>query len=1634
MGDTNTYFTDGNYGEAYPKASDMTDSGSGVPFLTGGNLKNGKLDLKGANYITLEKHLKLTSGHLIEDDIVIAVRGSLGALGYVNKRNSGWNINSQLAILRTDKSVLNGKYLIQFLLSETGQKQLLSKQTGSALKQLPIGAVKDISVPLTSTDEQDKIGTYFMHLDHLITLHQCKESAFSEWKDSSFLQKHKTTWEQRKLGEVAIYRRGSFPQPYGKSEWYDGEEAKPFVQVADVTDVMNLVDDTKQKISKLAQPMSVFAEKGSVLVTLQGSIGRVAITQYGAFVDRTVLIFEKYKTEIDNLFWAYVIKQKFVEEARKAPGGTIKTITKEALSDFDLLLPNYNEQKKIGDYFSTLDHLITLHQCKYDYLIRLKYRAFSLLNKTAWEQRKLTEFVDFFSGLTYTPSDVQESGTLVLRSSNVSNGEIVNADNVYVRPKVVNSENVKEGDIIVVVRNGSRSLIGKHAQIKRFMPNTVIGAFMTGVRSECPSFTNALLNTTHFDEEVSKNMGATINQITGYMFSKMEFKVPSLEEQNKIGAYFEQLDHLITLHQQKLKLLKQIKKAMVNCFFTEKYTEKNRKEPKNMTFKYESDFEEALIKVLSNKGWEKEVIKYPTEKDLLENWAKILFDNNRGIDRLNNYPLTDGEMQQILEQINSLRTPIKLNTFINGKTVSIKRDNPNDVEHLGKEVSLKIYDRREIAAGQSRYQIVQQPVFPRKSKILNDRRGDLMLLINGMPVIHIELKRSGVPVSQAYNQIEKYSKEGIFTGLFSLVQVFVAMTPTETRYYANPGVDGQFNPDYYFQWADFNNEPINDWKDIASSLLSIPMAHQLIGFYTVADESDGILKVMRSYQYYAANAISDKVAKTKWDEKNQRGGFIWHTTGSGKTMTSFKSAQLIADSRDADKVVFLMDRIELGTQSLGEYRGFAGESKGISNELSSVKATENTYTLISKLKSDSHLDTLIVTSIQKMSRIKDEDGGLNAYDIEKINSKRIVFIVDEAHRSTFGDMLLTIKNTFPNALFFGFTGTPIQEENQKKMSTTTTVFGNELHRYSIADGIRDKNVLGFDPYKVMTYKDSDVRRVVALEKAKAKTVEEALQDSKKSEIYYKYMDSSKVKMAGYIGDNGKYVRGIEDYIPNSQYQTEEHQNKVVEDIADKWLDLSHASKFHAIFATSSIPEAIEYYRLLKDKMPSLKTTCLFDPNIDNGGGVQFKEEGLVGIIDDYNKKYDQEFSIGTHAGFKKDIALRLAHKEYYKTVDREPEKQLDLLIVVDQMLTGFDSKWVNTLYMDKMLEYENIIQAFSRTNRLFGPDKPFGTIRYYRRPHTMERNINDAVSLYSGNKPIGLFVDKLYKNLKKMNELFGDIKDLYKNAGVEDFSKLPDDGTVVAKFASLFREFNEYLEAAKIQGFKWNELSYKFVDEDGKKDEITVDFDETTYLILVQRYKEIPSGDPIGPGGDDVPYDLVGYITEIDTGRIDADYMNSRFEKYLKALHSDEASEDLKEQALNELHKSFATLNQEEQKYANIFLHDVQRGDVIVEEGKTLRDYITEYQFKAKNDQIHRFADTIGIDEDKLRGMMGLKLTETNINEFGRLDELKNTIDKSKAKSYFENKEGIKLNPPKVNIRVDKLVREFILKGGFEID
>lgn len=1053
-------------------------------------------------------------------------------------------------------------------------------------------------------------------------------------------------------------------------------------------------------------------------------------------------------------------------------------------------------------------------------------------------------------------------------------------------------------------------------------------------------------------------------------------------------------------------------------------------------FNSEAEFEAALIKKLTDEcGWDKKILRNCSEKDLIKNWADILFQNNRQIDRLNDYPLTEGEMGQILEQIKSLRTPVKLNGFINGGSIIIKRDNEDDKAHFGKEISLKIYDRKEIAAGKSRYQILEQPQFRVNSDIKSQRRGDLLLLINGMPVIHIELKNTNVPVSQACYQIQKYAGEGIYTGIYSLVQIFVAMNPEETRYFANPGPEGKFNPDFYFHWADFNNNPINDWKRIATSFLSIPMAHQLIGFYTVADDTDGVLKVMRSYQYYAANAISDRVSKTKWDEPRQRGGYVWHTTGSGKTLTSFKSAQLIAASRDADKVIFLMDRIELGTQSLREYQGFAADDE-------SIQATENTTDLLHKLRSDSANDTLIVTSIQKMSRIsKDARGGAMSDAIDHINTKRMVFIIDECHRSTFGEMMLTIRQTFPRAIFFGFTGTPIQEENQKKQNTTTSIFGDELHRYSIADGIRDKNALGFDPYMVLTYKESDLRQAVAEEKAHVRHEDVKNMTDVQKEKYYVFMQ---LPMAGTKDPiSGKFEKGIEDYLPADQYRRTAHQMMVVQDIREHWPILSHNSKFHALFATSSINEAIEYYRLMKKELPDLKITALFDSNIDNNAGANYKEDGLEEIIRDYNERYHQDFTIPTFSLMKKDIAARLAHKQPYTRIDLDTKEQLDLLIVVDQMLTGFDSKWINTLYLDKLLEYERVIQAFSRTNRLFGPDKPFGTIRYYRYPNTQRKNVEDAVKLYSGDRPFGLFVDKLKDNLRNLNNTYKDIQQLFINADIPDFSHLPDEIPVKQKFAKLFKQMNEYIEAAELQGFTWDKRSYLIEPEAGEEAEgdtgeetvIDVQLDERDFKTMAQRYKELaPTKEETEAAGSDLPYEIDGYLTTIDTEMIDSEYMNSRFEKWIKELNLSGPNAEITKRAEAELHSSFASLTQDEQKYANIFLHDIQRGDVKVEPGKSLRDYITEYMARADSDRIHRFSETFGLDEEKLRGLKEMTLTEGNINEYGRFDALKETVDKGKAKAYFEKHEGRRLPPPKVTIKIDSALRDFILDDKCDPD
>lgn len=1022
-----------------------------------------------------------------------------------------------------------------------------------------------------------------------------------------------------------------------------------------------------------------------------------------------------------------------------------------------------------------------------------------------------------------------------------------------------------------------------------------------------------------------------------------------------------------------------------------------------MPYNDELLFERDLINYLQQScGWKDGLIRNPTEEDLIKNWANILYENNNDIDHLNGCRLTDGEMRQILGQIDVLKSPYKLNTFINGKSVTVIRDNQDDSAHFSRPVTLKIYDRMEIAAGSSRYQIVEQPRFKTTNNVYPNRRGDLMLLINGMPVYHIELKKSGIPLSQAETQIQKYMTSNAFTGIFSLVQVFIAMNPEESVYFANPGPDGKFNPLYYFHWTDINNEYINEWHKFAHSLLMIPRAHEMIGFYTVPDASDGVLKVLRPYQVYAALNVSNTVSASHWTKAEQKAGYIWHTTGSGKTLTSFKTAQLIANmNTKADKVVFLIDRVELGDQSYTDYTNFANVDVSINN-------TSDTDALIKLLKSDETDEKVIITSIQKMSRIK--EGDVPQSVINKIREKRIVFIVDECHRDQNGEMHQNIEHTFPTAMFFGYTGTPDH-------ALTKDIFGSEKHRYTIAHGIRDRNVLGFDPYEVHIFDDNDLRVKVGLNLVHAVTEAEAMADDMKRDKYLYYLNQ---------GTEPCPMTEIEKHIPVTQYQTDNYRRNVVENIIKRWTVRSYNSLFHAIFATSSIPEAIEYYKIFREEREkgnhSLNVTALFDASDDNGNNAILKIQGITQILNDYRDMFGQSYTHANYDKFKKDLCKRLAHKDPY--INLEINQQLNIVIVVDQLLTGFDSKWINTVYLDKMQRSKNFIQTASRTNRLFGPEKKHGTIVWYRYPHIMTANFKAAVDEYSGNRPFGVFVDKLEKNLNSLNSIFDDICSHFEAVGIENFDHNYDDDGWKKKFAKLFQSFQDKLDSAKIQGFYWGNCEYNFDHDDSPQTAVKVKIDKETYLILVQRYKELFV---VTPGNPDPPYDIDPHIIEISTGVIDNDYMNSRFKQFIKDLNA--GNDEAKQRNLDELHKSFAALSQEDQSFARQFLNDVENG-LAVEENKNLSDYIAEYKAKSYNDKISEISKGMGLNPDKLRFLINLHPTESKINEFNRYDELFCDLNLDKTRIYLEKKLG-KALPKKreVKMEADAFLREVILNG-----
>lgn len=1060
----------------------------------------------------------------------------------------------------------------------------------------------------------------------------------------------------------------------------------------------------------------------------------------------------------------------------------------------------------------------------------------------------------------------------------------------------------------------------------------------------------------------------------------------------------------------------------------------------------ELNFEDDIVEELVKAGWKDGILKGCTVKQhgkydenkinsLEGNLRKIICENNKK--ELNNVPLSDTEFSQIMYQIENANTPVKANILINGKHLSFTRDSDSpDKDHAGKSIYVNIFTQAQIASGCSRYQIARQTKYETSSYV-NDRRGDITLLINGLPVIHLELKAQNVDVQDACLQIKKYVKEGVFTGLMGLVQVFFAINPDESVYFANFGDWQKYNESFIFHWANEKSEVINNWRTLINggkyAMLSIPEAHQLVGYYTVADRNKDVLKVMRSYQYYAVRSICARTKRQAWGTIDPLGGINWCTTGGGKTMSSFKAGQMIRDLGLADKVVFVVDRTELNNQSLEDYNSFSREGEEVMETTSSID-------LFNKLKSNDSKDALIVTSIQKMNRIRDDAIKLKQADLDKIKAKRVVYIIDEAQRSQFGEMHERVKKTFPTALFFGFTGTPIMGKSEEDMHDSRSIFGDYISTYTIASGIRDGNVLGFDPKAVRTYEDDKLREAVALQQCNATTPPDP--KSEKYGTYRKFKNDIPMSST-YKDRDGNIAKGIEGYLPAKQYDNPEHRQAVVNYILDNWNIFSigqNGTRFHALLSTTSIPEAVEYYRIFKRENASgrcnLNVTALFDSNIDNTGGYTLdKENAIAEILQDYNDKFDTSFDRKVDPGlkeFKKDIMLRLAHKKGkhgcpdYTNIGKDESKVIDILIVVDQLLTGYDSQYINTLFLDKVIESSNLIQAISRTNRVYNKEeKPFGIFRFFRKIYTMQDNLEEALRLYCEGETVGVKVDDTETNILEMNKIFEFIKRLFEKDGIKNFVMLPKSDADCQEFKKLFSNLKSRLNAVRLQGGlavkKTGPISIEWdcTSDNGKK----LDFNSDTYNNLQMRYADlihrISKGTASTPG---LGFALETTTSEIEMAKIDSDYIESHFKEIVPKLIDWDVDVKTKDEIIEEFKMDFGKLSSRQQKYASQVLEDIKNGVLDVVPSKKFIDYISEYMERTVNNAIHEFADKFGLNEQLLTDIIKSKPTENTYNEGRRCSALAESCDIEKTMDYFKASQG------KSRVELGKSIKKFILE------
>ena len=796
-----------------------------------------------------------------------------------------------------------------------------------------------------------------------------------------------------------------------------------------------------------------------------------------------------------------------------------------------------------------------------------------------------------------------------------------------------------------------------------------------------------------------------------------------------------------------------------------------------MPVQSEAALENGLIDTLQKMNYE--YVHIEEEKNLSANFKKQLEKHNKKkLEELGRTEFTESEFEKIL-------------IYLEGGTRFEKAKKLRDLFPLemesGERLWVEFLNRTHWC--QNEFQVSNQITVEGRKKC----RYDVTILINGLPLVQIELKRRGVELKQAYNQIQRYHKTS-FHGLFDYIQLFVISNGVNTRYFANNPNSGY---KFTFNWTDAANVPFNDLEKFATVFFDKCTLGKIIGKYIVLHEGDKCLMVLRPYQFYAVEKILDRV------ENSNDNGYIWHTTGAGKTLTSFKAAQLVSELDDVDKVMFVVDRHDLDTQTQAEYEAF---------EPGAVDSTDNTDELVKRLHSNSKI---IITTIQKLNAAVSKQWYSSR--IEEIRHSRIVMIFDECHRSHFGDCHKNIVKFFDNTQIFGFTGTPIFVENAVDGHTTKEIFGNCLHKYLIKDAIADENVLGF-------------------------LVE--------------------------------YYHGNED-VDNAD---QDRMTEIAKFILNNFNKSTFDGEFDALFAVQSVPMLIRYYKIFKSLNPKIRIGAVFTYAANssqddeqtgmNTGGFASDSTGdadeLQAIMDDYNNMYGTSFTTENFRAYYDDINLRMKKKK----ADMKP---LDLCLVVGMFLTGFDSKKLNTLYVDKNMEYHGLLQAFSRTNRVLNEKKRFGKVVCFR---DLKSKVDEAIKLFSNGNPIEIVRPPFDDVKTHYQELTKDFLEHYPEPHYVDYLQSENDKK---QFILAFRDIIK--KHAEIQVYD------EFEEDDpdlGMTEQEFMDF-RSKYLDIYDTFAAKPTEQPSGYKTQE---DESGMASEPDPSENDATGLGD-IDFCLELLHSD---------------------------------------------------------------------------------------------------------------------------------------------------